>query len=104
MTKQSLTKEDREAEHRPCIRCGKPGETRNAHYCGYRSYAYGKGRSTKGSRVAMAEVCQDCDDYLSEANYGHWKGGSKNIERSEEFLHFCIMTLIRRDHERLDSS
>jgi len=99
MAKQRLSKEDREAEHRPCIRCGKPGETRNAHYCGYRAHAYGKGRGKKGSRLAMAEFCHECDDLLGEQGYGRWEGGSKNVARSEEFLHYCMLTMIRRKQE-----
>ncbi len=94
--KQRLTKEDRAAEHRHCIRCNRPGETRNAHYCGWRQHDYGKGRSIKGSRVAMAEFCQACDNLFSESMYIGWPGGSKSIERSEEFQHWCIMTMIRR--------
>jgi hypothetical protein len=56
----------------------------------------GKGRGIKGNRVAMAEFCQACDDYYSEANYAAWPGGSKNVVRSEEFLFWCVMTNIRR--------
>ena len=95
--KQRLTKADREAEHRGCIRCGREGETRNAHYCGFRQHAYGKGGSIKGNRLAMAEFCQSCDDLFSESSYDKWDDGSKSINRSEQFLHWCIMTLIRRE-------
>jgi len=98
--KQKLSQEDRDAEHRPCICCGSEGTTRNAHYCGIRQHAYGKGGSVKGSRVAMAEFCQNCDTIFSEEKYYLWDGGSKSIERSEEFLHWCIMTAIRRENER----
>ncbi len=82
------------AKDAPCIRCGREGETRAAHYCGWRSHAFGKGRGIKGSDSLVAFFCQNCDDRYSEANYGTWQGGSKNIERSEEFLYFIALTTI----------
>lgn len=93
---QKLSKADREAQHRPCIRCGRPGETRNSHYCGWRAHQLGKGRGIKASRQAMAEFCQACDDLFGEHGYSRWPGGSKSIERSEEFLFYVVLTLIRR--------
>jgi hypothetical protein len=86
------------AEHRPCIRCGREGETRNCHYNGFRQHQYGKGRGVKCADTMTAEFCQACDDLFSEKNYGMWArlGGSKSIERSEEFLHWISMTNIRR--------
>ena len=85
--------------NRPCIRCGRPGETRRCHYNGFRAHAYGKGRGIKCSDIATAEFCQACDDLFSEKNYPLFLGGSKSIERSEEFLHWCVMTMIRRDRD-----
>lgn len=84
------------ARHQSCIRCGRDGETRAAHYNGFRQHAYGKGRGIKCNDVATADFCHTCDDLFSEANYSKWPGGSKSIERSEEFLHWCMMTNIRR--------
>lgn len=86
----------RDAQHRPCIRCGRPGETRAAHYNGFRAHQYGKGRGIKCADNMTAEFCQTCDDLFSEANYHRWPGGSKSVERSEEFLHFIMLTQIRR--------
>jgi hypothetical protein len=43
-----------------------------------------------------AEFCDECDSLFSEASYHLWVGGSKSIERSEEFLHWIAMTNIRR--------
>ena len=86
-----------DAKNQPCIRCGKPGETRRAHYNGYRSYAYGKGRGIKPSDVMVAEFCHSCDELFSEQFYWKWPGGSKDIKRSEEFLHWIAMTLIRKE-------
>lgn len=84
------------ARGQDCIRCGTIGETRLSHYNGFRAHSYGKGRGIKCSDLAGAEFCQKCDDDFSEANYHKWPGGSKSIERSEEFLHWCMMTNIRR--------
>lgn len=87
---------DPEAQFRPCIRCGREGETRNCHYNGFRQHMYGKGRSIKADDTMTAEFCQACDDLFSEKSYPLWKGGSKSIERSEEFLHWIALTNIRR--------
>lgn len=84
------------ARNQPCIRCGKLGETRACHYNGFRAYSYGKGRGIKCHDIVTAEFCQSCDDDFSEKNYGNWPEGSKSIDRSEEFLHWVVMTIIRR--------
>lgn len=83
-------------KHLPCIRCQRKGETRAAHYCGDRQHMYGKGRGIKCDDSATADFCQACDDLFSEHNYKAWPGGSKSIERSEEFQHYVILTNIRR--------
>lgn len=80
-----------------CIRCGKPNETRACHYNGFRQHVYGKGRGIKCSDSLTAHFCQACDDLFSEKNYHAWPGGSKSIERSEEFLHWIFMTRIRHE-------
>jgi hypothetical protein len=85
-----------DAKNYPCIRCGKDGETRGCHYNGIRQHQYGKGRGIKCADNMIADFCQSCDDLLSEKNYPLWEGGSKSIERSEEFLHWIAMTAIRR--------
>lgn len=84
------------ARHEPCIRCGKIGETRACHYNGYRAHQYGKGRGIKCDDLMTAEFCQACDDLFSEKNYPQWLGGSKSINRSEEFLHWIALSNIRR--------
>ncbi|HHS83692.1 MAG TPA: hypothetical protein ENK38_02045 [Gammaproteobacteria bacterium] len=84
------------ARNEPCVRCGREGETRAAHYCGFRQHALGKGRSLKAADEATAWLCHSCDDLFSESSYPRWEGGSKNIERSEEFLYLCVLTSIRR--------
>lgn len=84
------------ARGQPCVRCDKQGETCLRHYNGFRAHSYGKGRGIKPHDIAGAELCNECDSLFSEANYPIWDGGSKSVERSEEFLHWCIMTNIRR--------
>jgi hypothetical protein len=86
----------RDAQHYPCIRCGREGETRACHYCGYYAHRLGKGRGVKCHDLAVADFCQGCDDLFSEANYPAWEGGSKNAERTAEFLFFILLTIIRR--------
>ncbi len=88
------------AQHRDCIRCGRPGETRAAHYNGFRSHSYGKGRGIKCSDIATAEFCHSCDELFSESNYSAWQDGSKSTERSEEFLHWIMLTNIRRSNNK----
>lgn len=85
------------AKGQPCIRCGvDDGTIRCCHYNGFRAESYGKGRGIKCHDLASAELCSECDDMLSESNYHLYPGGSKNIERSELFLHLIIRTNIRR--------
>lgn len=91
-----MSKLTEHARHMPCIRCGKEGETRACHFNGFRQHSYGKGRGIKCNDMVTAEFCQGCDDLFSEKNYAAWTGGSKSIERSEEFQHWVIMTIIRR--------
>lgn len=91
-----MSKITESARHQSCIRCGMEGETRACHNNGFRAHAYGKGRGIKCHDLATAEFCQSCDDLFSEKNYHLWPGGSKSIERSEEFLHYILLTIIRR--------
>jgi len=87
------------ARYAPCVRCGKEGETRAAHYCGFRSYAYGKGWGIKCDDDLTAYFCHTCDDDFSESSYHKWPDGSKDIERSEEFMHWINMTTIYINRE-----
>ena len=82
------------AANAPCVRCGREGETRASHYNGFRSYSFGKGRGIKCNDDMTAFFCHYCDALYSEEAYGSWEGGSKNIERSEEFLFWICMTTI----------
>ncbi len=74
----------------PCVRCGNVGSTVLAHYSGLRQHSYGKGRGIKGSDLAAALLCGACHDFFdSYKTPNDW-------ERSEEFLHLCMLTVIRR--------
>jgi len=82
-----------DAEGRECIRCFMNQDTiRAAHYNGLRQHLFGKGRGVKCADVVVADLCADCDAEFSEGK----NGGSKSIERSEEFEFLVIMTLLRR--------
>lgn len=81
------------AEHESCIRCGMPGKTVLAHYTGPRQYAYGKGTGTKGHDVIGADLCNgpgSCHEYFDKYV------SLNDVTRSEEFLHLCALTIIRR--------
>lgn len=76
-----------------CIRCG-AGDAYACHYNGPRQMAYGKGRGIKCSDMATAELCHTCDQELTEGSTdSRW---ANKWERSEEFLHWVMMTNIRR--------
>lgn len=81
------------AKYETCIRCGKQGETRACHYNGQRQHYYGKGRGVKCHDIATAEFCHDCDQVFSEGNMQYF---FNKTEKSEEFLHWVMMTNIRR--------
>ena len=74
-----------------CIKCGASGAY-SCHYNGEMQHWYGKGRSIKCNDLATAEFCYKCDQEFSEGvNIYETK-----IERSEMFLHYIMLTNIRR--------
>ena len=75
-----------------CIRCG-ASDAYSAHYNGPRQHSYGKGRGCKASDLASAEFCYECDQMFSE---GSVDGFTDKWDRSEQFLHFIMLTNIRR--------
>lgn len=87
-----MSKITQSAKEMSCIRCGKEGETRACHYNGPRQHDYGKGRGIKANDLATAEFCHDCDQHFTEGS-SHW---SNKWERSEDFLHYIMLTNIRR--------
>lgn len=78
------------AEGEACVRCGSIGTTVSCHYSGLRQHAYGKGRGIKGADLAAADLCMECHSHFdSYETPNDW-------ERSEEFLHCCMLTILRR--------
>jgi hypothetical protein len=73
------------------VRCGRnDGTVVACHYTGLRQHFYGKGTRIKCSDVATADLCGACHIYFDQPDT------RKSVERSEEFLHCILMTLIRR--------
>jgi len=84
-----------------CVRCGAP-DAYSCHYNGPRQHAYGKGRAIKCSDMATAEFCKRCDDVFVEGSYATHKEaeGWRDVnDRSEWFLHWIMVTNIRRARE-----
>ncbi|MBL4759622.1 MAG: hypothetical protein JKY80_02045 [Mariprofundaceae bacterium] len=76
-----------------CILCGTSGAY-SCHYNGKRQHSYGKGRGIKCHDLATAEFCYECDQRFSEGSTDQiW---ATKWERSEEFLHWIMLTNIRR--------
>lgn len=86
-----MSKLTRAANGQPCIRCGSQDETVVlAHYSGPWQHKFGKGRGIKGDDIAGADLCSTCHSYFDE-----YKSGN-TVERSDEFLACCLLTVIRR--------
>jgi len=75
-----------------CIKCGGP-DAYSCHYNGPRAYSYGKGKGIKCHDLATAELCYACDQQFIE---GSTHGFESNWDRSEWFLHYIMLTNIRR--------
>ena len=79
------------AEDSFCVRCS--SEVRPAvacHYTGLRQHDYGKGRGVKCHDICTADLCDECHGYFDRPEI------NKSIEASEEFLHYIMLTIIRR--------
>jgi hypothetical protein len=87
-----LSKLTQASKGQPCIRCGAPGAW-SCHYAGPRQHSYGKGRGIKCSDLATAEFCQKCDQVFSE---GKMDGFTDKWDKSEQWLHYIMLTNIRR--------
>ena len=89
-----MSKITESAKGQSCIRCGHP-ESFAAHYNGKRQHSYGKGRGVKCNDLLTAEFCAKCDkDFTEGSMILIW--GDNKWERSEEFLHWIMLTNIRR--------
>lgn len=79
------------ASGQPCVRCGtNDGTVVAAHYTGLRQHWYGKGRGIKPTDIATADLCLKCHTYFDNPTE------RKSVERSEEFLHCILLTIMRR--------
>ena len=85
------------AKDRSCVCCGiEDGTIVRAHYSGMRQHQYGKGRGIKGHDCIAADLCMNCHGKFD--NYEMGKGETRelrHIDQSEQFLHYCMMTLLR---------
>jgi hypothetical protein len=75
-----------------CIRCGSP-DAYSAHFNGTYQHQYGKGRGIKCHDLATAEFCYVCDQLFSE---GTTSGFHNQGDRDSQFLHYIVLTNIRR--------
>lgn len=79
-----------------CIRCHRQdGTVCGRHLNGLRQHSLGKGRSVKCHPFAVADFCNACDLEFCEGSVpkADW---AAYVEKSEEFLYFCLLTIIRR--------
>ena len=74
-----------------CIRCDAP-DAYSCHFNGTYQHWYGKGRGIKANDLATAEFCYKCDQKHSEGVNIY----ANQEERDAQFLHFIMMTNIRR--------
>ena len=79
------------AEGQSCVRCGSADESVvSCHYTGLRQHHYAKGRSVKCHDICIADLCSQCHKYFDQPKT------HKSIEASEEFLHYIMLTILRR--------
>jgi len=82
-----------------CICCGvSDGTVCGRHYNGQRQHAYGKGRGIKCHSFLVADLCNGCDADFQEGSI-HKNDYHARSAYSEEFQHWCLMSLIRREKE-----
>ena len=88
---------------KPCIRCkSNDGTVCGRHYNGQRQHAYGKGRGIKGHPFAVADLCTKCDEDFQEGTADKADPQARD-EYSEDFQHWCLMSLIRRAEDGIVS-
>lgn len=94
-----VSKKLREAcrgEDLKCVRCNRvTGNVCGRHLTGFRQHMLGKGKGVKCHDIAMAQLCNDCDAELSEGQVDKNDWDSR-VEHSEEFLFYCMLTLVER--------
>ena len=76
-----------------CVRCKrKDGTTVGAHYTGARRLSYNGGFGIKVDDWMIADLCGECHRYMDTLS----RDKSKKWEHSEEFLHYIMLTILRR--------
>ena len=88
---------------RSCVNCGREdGTIVRAHYSGYRSQSYGKGKGIKCHDHISADLCSVCHSKFDryEGKQGRMTFNEK-IDLSEQFLHCCMLTLARDFQEEV---
>ena len=88
-----MSKLTKSAKGVSCIRCGREGETRAAHFNGTYQHQYGKGRGIKAHDMVTAELCHACDQLFTEGSTGSF---TSKDDRDAQFLHLICLTNIRR--------
>lgn len=85
------------AKGRSCVCCGgDDGTIVRAHYSGMRQHQYGKGRGIKGHDCVAADLCMSCHSKFDSHAIGEGETRDmRRIDQSEQFLHYCIITLVR---------
>lgn len=79
------------AQDQTCVRCGSKQGVVLCHYTGVRRLAYGGGLGIKVHDLIGAHLCGACHRDMDT----HTRNKEKRWEHSEEFLHLCMLTLLR---------
>ena len=83
-----------------CVNCGAQDDTVvAAHYQGLRSHTYGKGKGQKPHDILVADLCHRCHSAFDQYESGDGDDFQRKIDRSEQFQHAILMTIIRRIRE-----
>lgn len=83
------------ARGQSCVRCNaEDGTICSCHYSGPWQHRFGKGRGIKGEDLVAADLCMVCHSYFDE--YKGVNSDETAIQRSDEFLACCMLTIIRR--------
>lgn len=75
-----------------CVRCNcEDGTIVLAHYTGTRRLSYGGGFGIKVKDLAGAHLCAKCHLWMDQQS----RDRGQRWEHSEEFLHLCMLTILR---------
>lgn len=92
-----MSKLTKAAEGQSCVRCNADdGTIVLCHYSGPWQHKFGKGMRIKGADIAGADLCSKCHKFFDEYETRPDVSEQWRLERSEEFLAACLLTVIRR--------